>query len=599
MKRFDFPRQIWSLLSKKRKKQFFLILTLMILVALFEIFIFKFVLEFFEIISFSTNSFKYSFTWKIYNNLNLNAIRLSLFSLLITAITISIGTLLNITCLYLSSRYTASIAMDMSAKAFDSTIMLPYEKQINLNKSEYIAVFTSKANYFVLTLGNILNLFLNSFLSLFIISAILFANFKISLLMIFFLASIYFFIISKIRLNLNNMGKILSHSDTSRIEIVKEVLSNFKNINLEKSHRYITKNFNLIARDLYKTKLYIEVLRTIPRPLIENITILILAVFAYFLSIQNNNLSQRILPTLAIFILGFQRLLPYIQKVYNSWLALKVNKARAISFINVVKFYNKNKSSIYRKEFKHNSSLPKDWLFSLQNLFFKYESDSKYLLTDVSLSFTKGEMIGILGKSGEGKSTLLDLIMGLLNPSKGEISLGDHNIKINKNFDKLNLWQSSIAYVPQEIYLANRKIYDLIDSGPYNNKFDRTNESELAVWESLKLVNLFSYVKNLPNQLDTMVGENGSLLSGGQKQRLAIAKALFRMPNVLILDEATSALDQYNEDLILKNLKKLDDNLTIIIVSHKRKPFAICNRFLKVEGSKVDEISQNDLENFY
>ena len=167
-------------------------------------------------------------------------------------------------------------------------------------------------------------------------------------------------------------------------------------------------------------------------------------------------------------------------------------------------------------------------------------------------------------------------------------------ISNNGDYKKLNVWQGSISYVPQKIYLVNRTIYELINPSSYMRGERRTKKVEQLVWKCLELVNLHEYVKKLPKKLDTLVGEDGSIFSGGQKQRIALAKAIYSNPKVLILDEATSALDQDNEKIILGNLAEFDKKITLLVVSHNPEPFSICNKFIKVENSKVIEVSSSE-----
>ena len=595
----DYVQKGWSILSKKRRKQFVYILFLMILVSLFEIFIFKFVLEFFEIISLKDSKLFTDFiTWRIYKNLNLSSIGFGFFSLLVSGIAIILGTSLKIICQYISAIYTASIGIDLNNKVLDSTIMIPYEKQINLNTSECLAVFTSKANFFVVSFYNLLELILNVFLSIFILLAILSSNFKLSILLLFSLGSFYSLIVLKAKSNIYSKSKLISLSITKRIEIVKETLNNFININLEKNHRFIKGNFDSIVKDIYLTRASVDILKAIPKPLVENITILFLCIIGYFISTQNNNESQNILSTLAIFVFGFQRFLPYVQKIYRSWVATQINKESSISLINLILLYKKEKDDFSERKIISHTRLANDWTLQLKNIYFKYKSESDYILRDVNFSIRNGDKIGIIGKSGEGKSTLLELILCLLNPSDGEISLDNKIISNNENYKKLNAWQSSISYVPQKIYLVNRTIYELINPSSYMRGERRTKKAEELIWKCLELVNLHEYIKKLPKQLDTLVGEDGSIFSGGQKQRIALAKAIYNNPKVLILDEATSALDQDNEKIILSNLAEFDKKITILVVSHNPEPFSICNKFIKVENSKVIEVSSSEFKKF-
>ena len=200
----------------------------------------------------------------------------------------------------------------------------------------------------------------------------------------------------------------------------------------------------------------------------------------------------------------------------------------------------------------------------------------------MSIKINFKDIIGIIGSSGEGKSTLIDLITGLLKPSSGKIFVDSKDI--NKNSGD---WQKQIGYVPQEIYLLDDTIKSNIAFGVKDEDFNEINYKN-----AIKLAQLGEFINSLPKKESTIVGDRGIRLSGGQRQRIGIARSLYNKPNILIFDEPTSSLDSGNEKKIMEDLNKLNDNLTIIIISHRLSIFGKCNKIFEVKNGKIIKLDK-------
>jgi len=208
---------------------------------------------------------------------------------------------------------------------------------------------------------------------------------------------------------------------------------------------------------------------------------------------------------------------------------------------------------------------------------FSYESRPLLVLSNISANISIGSQVGFVGESGSGKTTLVDIILGLLRPSDGFIKVDGTDIQKN-----LSNWQKNIGYVPQDIYLSDDTLRNNIAYGLNSNEID-----EKSLKEATKVANLDKFVKNLPDGLNTMVGEHGVRISGGQRQRVGIARALYSNPNILILDEATSSLDINIEKEIMKEISKLKGKKTVIIVAHRLSTVSQCDKLFKLEKGKI------------
>jgi len=208
---------------------------------------------------------------------------------------------------------------------------------------------------------------------------------------------------------------------------------------------------------------------------------------------------------------------------------------------------------------------------------FRYPGTEIFALQDISLSISKGSSVGFIGGSGAGKSTLVDILLGLLFPVSGAVTVDGVNIQSN-----LRGWQDRIGYVPQSIFLTDDTLRRNVAFGLPESQID-----DSAVWRALEYAQLDEFVRELPQRLETVVGERGVRLSGGQRQRIGIARALYHDPNVLVLDEATSSLDTTTESGVMEAVRSLHGQKTILIVAHRLSTVAHCDHVFRLGNGKL------------
>jgi ABC-type multidrug transport system fused ATPase/permease subunit len=215
----------------------------------------------------------------------------------------------------------------------------------------------------------------------------------------------------------------------------------------------------------------------------------------------------------------------------------------------------------------------------IRNVNYNYLNVDKTTLKNINIIINKGDFIGIIGPSGSGKSTFIDIILGLLNPSSGEIFIDNFNIKTN-----IRYWQKLIGYVPQNIYLID-------DTIKANIAFGLNDEdiSDYLLNKCIKSAQLHEFIMSLENGINTIVGERGARLSGGQRQRIGIARALYHNPEILILDEATSSLDNDTENRIMDDINQLKGNKTIILIAHRLSTLNNCDKIIKIINGELYE----------
>ena len=265
--------------------------------------------------------------------------------------------------------------------------------------------------------------------------------------------------------------------------------------------------------------------------------------------------------------------MPNIQGCYSS---LSQIRARTASILNVLKI-------LKIKDINKNKFISDSSSFIFQKLTFKgvsyrYKQNNKYTIIDVNLSIKKGDKVGIIGPSGSGKSTFIDILMGLLPPSKGSYEINGINICDFENRDFLESWRYKVGHVPQDIYMTNNSVAENIAFG-----FEKEFINYKKLVQAAKLAGIDNYIEQLKMQYETCFGENGVKLSGGQKQRIAIARALYKEPQILVLDEATSSLDDDTEKYILKSIKSLPKYITVVFISHRKSNLEICDKIYKFD----------------
>ena len=363
-------------------------------------------------------------------------------------------------------------------------------------------------------------------------------------------------------------------ADTARVTIkeVKEGIGSIRDIIINNSYRYFRKNFNKVDRNLRFAKANNLFLSTAPRYFIEAIGIAMLALILLFFKVLKS--EYEIIPTLATIAFGSQKLLPELQKAYQ---ALAKFYSVSSSFEIILKLMSQNYNKIYK--FELSKIINEFQNICFRKVHFGYQQGGKYtkVISDLSFKINKGERIGIVGKSGSGKSTIANLIMGFFSPDSGEVLVNNKNIN---NKDILFEWRKLIAHVPQDPYLLDKSIAENIAFGIPLDQID-FNKLENAANQAF----ISNFIEKLPDKYLSIVGDNGANLSGGQKQRIAIARAIYRDVKFILLDEATSALDKNTESDILNIIYGLDKDVTLILLAHRLSTLKECTRIIEIKGN--------------
>lgn len=449
---------------------------------------------------------------------------------------------------------------------------MDYSKYILRNSSEYIYSINTLSLNFALVFQACLRLMSESIvvLSIFILLA-LNDIYIVSVLSIIILGSIFLYDKFFARV-LIKYGQLRNVAMQGQIKAINEGISGIKEIRMLSKEDFfyskVKRNSNNYANYYVATNL----ISTSPRYFLE-ILIVFFIVFVIIINIQIGNDIKEIVPILALFGVASIRLLPTASQLMTS-IALIRNGRDGISMLyKDLKDFDEFESSISKgtTENKKFESL------KISNISFSYPESKLVSCKNISMEVKKDEFIGIIGASGAGKTTLIDLMLGLLQPQSGEIIFNDTNINEN-----LVEWNSKIAYLPQEIFTLDDTISKNITLIEDTNDIDQNKLNE-----SIKKSKLLKLVQDLPKGLDTVIGDRGIRLSGGQKQRIAIARAFYHEREVLVFDEATSSLDTGTEFKIMEEIKELKGFKTMIIITHRLQTVKNCDRVYQIENGQI------------
>ena len=491
-----------------------------------------------------------------------------------------LNNLLTIYANWFSINFVNKKSFETASQIFKNKTLIRYQKSIKTHSTDTTNTLTTEISRVMKNILYPITL-INSKIIPFIL--ILFVVFlkdpELFFYFIFFTFFIFYLIILIFRKRIYDNGKKISITSKNKLKIINEVANNLRIIKLFSLEKYFTDKFN------YENKIAIDsqgqnmFLGSLPKNLVEIISVLIIGIL--FLSYGDEiNQNKEIYSTLSFYIFSSYKIIPSIQTIASAYLSLKGNQSALMkinSSLNIrlskAKEITKNQLDIFEK-------------IKMSNVSFKYDK-SDFKLSIPHFELKKSQIIGILGESGSGKSTFIDILCGLLEPQKAIFWINDKKIKYKK-------WSESLkkisTIVPQKIFLEDDELRKNIAFGVTDKEID-----DEVVKKSIKISNLEKLIKSKKNKINFFIGENGSILSGGQIQRVGIARAIYRNFKILILDEATSALDNNNEKEILNNLKFLKLDSAVIVITHKEKLTKYFDITYRIkDGNLIKDTNLND-----
>lgn len=564
-----------KILSLKTKKNLFYLLFFLFISSIAELFSFSLVLPFLSALlkpNVIYNHEHFQIVNKVLNIQNIKDLQIK-FTLFFCLLTI-ISTIIKVYTLKFSTKISFNIGSEISVTLYNSILKRPYEKHVETNSNTLVNNITYKSSQIIY--GGFLPVFIiitNILVVVSILVPLLFLYPIYTLIILIFVFVSYFIVTLSFKLILKKNGKIISNYSDLIQKQLKESLSNIRDIILDNNYELYVNNYRSYDNKLKDALGKNQYIGAIPKYYLESFAILLLSLSCLQIIITGNNL-ETFIPTIGIFLIAFQRLLPSAQNIYNYWTAYVANK---FMMEEVLEMLNQNSSENSHLNFQNDITFKKS--IKLDNISFIYKNSKKPIINNVSLIINKGDKIAVIGETGSGKSTLIDLIMGLLSPTSGNIYIDD--LRLNEN--NLKLWQKNISHVPQTINLIDSSIKE-------NIKFNRElafNDVDLKVLEISKTLGLNEFVDKKELGFNEQIGEGGISLSGGQRQRIGIARALYKNADLYVLDEATSALDSKTEMFIYESLFNQYVDKTFILITHNKNALKYCNKIIKISKHSV------------
>lgn len=470
---------------------------------------------------------------------------------------------------YWRSKFIFTLNETISKKLFSIYLYQPYKFHVSRNSSIFTRNLTSIQNY-VRNIDQSAHLATEFIILISFFLVLLFYEPLLTIFMSLIAAIFSLAYIKKVNPINFKLGET-SHIATQKIlQSINQGLFGIKDIKLYGREKDFLKSFNENIKKFSHSLTIFEFLQPLPKILLEFLAVILIitsVLFLYFFNYENKELIIFVALLAAI---GF-KLIPSVNKVLFAMQHLKYYLPLSKNIISELNIKNKvitheNKKIVFKKN------------ISIKNLSYSY--DENIVLKDLNLNINKNTSVGIIGKTGSGKTTLINIILGLFDVIKGEIKIDN----IISNFNNRE-WQNKIGYVPQNIYLIDDSIKKNIAFGIPEEKINKDK-----IFYSLRIAQMYDFTTNLKENIETIVGENGAQLSGGQIQRLGIARAVYNNPEILIFDEPTSSLDQDTEKNFIEEIKKLKLNKTIIIISHKKEPLYFCDEIYKLENNRLFRI---------
>ena len=387
---------------------------------------------------------------------------------------------------------------------------------------------------------------------------------------------IFYFLTKKITFNL---GKQLVATQKSKMKILNESLRSLQEIIIFRVSKYFYKLFKSKSMEVSELGYKMSFINRMPKIWFEMVAVIIISFIIIYSTLQNES-TISILGILGIFFLSALKIIPSVNKILVALQSIRYSETAVISLSDDIKVFQDqkipSKENIKFKKFNFENNI------IFKNIGFKFTSDSEEILKNINFKIKKNEFIAIVGKTGSGKTTFLNLLMGLLEPTSGQITVDDRDI-----YNDVEKWRSNLGFVPQNINLLDDSLKKNIAYGLVDNLI-----SEVKIKKSIELSQLSTFLENSKEQLDRSIGESGIKISGGQKQRIAIARALYNNPEILIFDEPTSSLDPVTTSKLFDTLKKLNNEKTIILVSHDIRDFSIFDKVYEIKNQSIVKLKE-------
>lgn len=477
---------------------------------------------------------------------------------------------------YVQARFVSNNRLRMQQEVMQKIISRPYSFFLNTGSGEVLRRVTDDVSLTFNLLALLLNFYTEMIVSIVVVIAIMVIDPAMACVIMAVLVVELLIIYKVIKPVLRKAGVTRLNATVEANKWILQATSGIKELKVARKEEYFVKQFAYYAKQSVKAEQKKTVLDNAPRLIIEAVTVDVMIAFILILLLRGAD-AKSLLPQLSAFAFAAVRLLPAANHMSSAMNNIVYFEPALNSLLESFQMLENSD----RKDREQSNFEQDDITFmnniEIENISFAYPDSDMSVLDHANMIIPVGKSIGIVGTSGAGKTTVVDIILGLLKPHSGEVLSDGKNIM--SNYDE---WLSKVGYIPQMIYMLDDTIRANVAFGIAENEID-----DEQIWYALEEAQLKEFVQSLPNGIDTAIGERGVRLSGGQRQRIGIARALYMNPTLLILDEATSALDNETEAAIMESIHALHGKKTLVIIAHRLTTIADCDIVYRVEDGKI------------
>ncbi len=563
-------------LERRRRIQLLFLLCLMLVGALAEVLSLGAIIPFLAILADPVQALQRPIVSTVIDIMGINStqdIRWQLTQLF--AITVVVAGIVRFVMIYAIAKLNFAIGHELGAEVYRRTLYQSYSVHVARNSSEILGGL-NKVGTVISVIFSLLNAFSAGLMALFIIAALIFVNPFVAATALAAFGSVYVLVSAMTRKRLARNSIAGGAMANARMQTVQEGLGSIRDILLSHSQRVFTQRFNSLDAAMCQAQASNAIIGPSPRFAVESLGMVFIALVGYSMTTKGGGIDAAI-PTLGALALGAQRLMPLLQQMYVGWVMVVGNKQVVKDVIQLLQQPVALETLTIYEPLTFQSNI------IFENLSFRYQPQLPLVIDHLNLTINKGDRLGVIGTTGSGKSTVIDLLMGLLSPSEGQILVDDKPLTGTARL----AWQRSVAHVPQTIVLSDGTFAENIAFGVPIDQIDIERVQYAACQAQIS-----DLIHSYPSGYSAMVGERGVQLSGGQRQRIGIARALYKQSSILIFDEATSALDNDTESTVMQALEALSCDLTIVIVAHRLTTLKKCNQIIELENGTIKRIGK-------
>lgn len=574
----DSLKKIYSLFTKKMHLKFMMLLGMMFVASIFELIGIGMIPAFIVAIAQPERIFDFPYLGEMLLSMNIDSSRdLAFFGAFVLIAVYIIKNLYLTFFKYLKDKFVQRQKVFLQDRIFTAYMTAPYTFYINKNSAELLRNVNGEVGKIITgTIMPFLDVILHVIMFTFIIISLLILEPFITVVTIILMGGGGYLFLRITQKRTFDSGYISREARGDMNRMVLQGLGGFKDARVLNREKLFLKQYNKFAKTNMEASIYQAVVKSLPKPIIE--TLMVIGILTITLIMVSEGRSfEEIIPVLTLFGVAAVKLMPIFHGVIGDFTTIRYSAPSVYAIYDDLRLLENEYQEFRNQILSKAKKLELSKGIELKGISFKYPDSDEFAVKDISLNIPKGSAVAFVGASGAGKTTLVDIILGLLKPELGGIYVDGTNIN-----DNIRGWMKNIGYIQQSNYLFDERIFRNIAFGIPDNEVDDEKLSNAINAAQLKDV-----IAKLPHGLRTRVGERGVRLSGGQRQRVTIARALYNNPQVLIMDEATSALDNITEKFVIEAIERLRGDRTIIMIAHRLTTVQNCDLIYMMDEGRV------------